>query len=56
MMNFVATIGRNDPCPCKSGKKFKKCCLPAHQALATQQRKTGVDAILSAEGVMPRRE
>jgi hypothetical protein len=21
-------IGRNDPCPCDSGKKFKKCCLP----------------------------
>lgn len=20
-------IGRNDPCPCKSGKKFKKCCI-----------------------------
>jgi HEAT repeat protein len=20
-------IGRNDPCPCKSGKKHKKCCL-----------------------------
>lgn len=20
--------GRNDPCPCGSGKKFKKCCLP----------------------------
>ena len=20
-------IGRNDPCPCLSGKKFKKCCL-----------------------------
>lgn len=19
-------IGRNDPCPCLSGKKFKKCC------------------------------
>jgi hypothetical protein len=19
-------IGRNDPCPCKSGKKYKKCC------------------------------
>lgn len=19
-------IGRNDPCPCKSGRKFKKCC------------------------------
>lgn len=20
-------IGRNDPCPCKSGAKFKNCCL-----------------------------
>jgi uncharacterized protein len=19
-------IGRNDPCPCGSGKKFKRCC------------------------------
>jgi uncharacterized protein YecA (UPF0149 family) len=19
-------IQRNDPCPCKSGKKYKKCC------------------------------
>jgi hypothetical protein len=22
-------IGRNDPCPCDSGKKFEKCCLNA---------------------------
>lgn len=22
-------IGRNDPCPCGSGKKYKKCCLNA---------------------------
>ena len=22
----VSKIGRNDPCPCGSGKKFKKCC------------------------------
>jgi SEC-C motif-containing protein len=20
--------GRNDPCPCESGEKFKKCCAP----------------------------
>ena len=20
-------IGRNDPCPCGSGKKYKNCCL-----------------------------
>lgn len=23
----VEKVGRNDPCPCGSGKKFKKCCL-----------------------------
>jgi uncharacterized protein YecA (UPF0149 family) len=21
-----STAGRNDPCPCGSGRKFKKCC------------------------------
>ncbi len=21
-------VGRNDPCPCGSGQKFKKCCMP----------------------------
>ena len=20
-------VGRNEPCPCGSGKKFKRCCL-----------------------------
>lgn len=24
-------IGRNDPCPCGSGKKYKKCCLGKEQ-------------------------
>ena len=23
----TAKIGRNDPCPCGSGRKYKKCCL-----------------------------
>lgn len=23
----TSTIGRNDPCPCGSGKKYKKCCI-----------------------------
>jgi len=23
----MAKIGRNTPCPCGSGKKYKKCCL-----------------------------
>jgi SEC-C motif len=26
--------GRNDPCPCRSGKKYKKCCLNKDQAIS----------------------
>jgi hypothetical protein len=26
-------VGRNDPCPCGSGKKFKRCCLGLSAAL-----------------------
>jgi hypothetical protein len=26
-MHETAPVGRNDPCPCGSGKKYKKCCL-----------------------------
>ncbi|MGD0470183.1 MAG: SEC-C metal-binding domain-containing protein [Terriglobales bacterium] len=22
----ASKLGRNDPCPCGSGKKYKKCC------------------------------
>ncbi|MDQ3814956.1 MAG: SEC-C metal-binding domain-containing protein [Armatimonadota bacterium] len=28
-----AKVGRNDPCPCGSGKKYKKCCLPKEQGV-----------------------
>jgi preprotein translocase subunit SecA len=24
-------VGRNDPCPCGSGKKYKKCCFPKYE-------------------------
>ena len=27
-VNPWRNVGRNDPCPCGSGRKFKKCCLP----------------------------
>jgi hypothetical protein len=27
--NPLRHVGRNDPCPCGSGKKYKKCCLAA---------------------------
>ena len=26
IVNKAEKVGRNDPCPCGSGKKFKKCC------------------------------
>ena len=26
-VSSLPTAGRNDPCPCGSGKKYKKCCL-----------------------------
>lgn len=29
VQNPLRAVGRNDPCPCGSGKKFKKCCLAA---------------------------
>ncbi|WP_026016950.1 SEC-C metal-binding domain-containing protein, partial [Catenovulum agarivorans] len=25
--SLTTKVGRNDPCPCGSGKKYKKCCL-----------------------------
>ena len=38
----MAKPGRNDPCHCGSGKKYKKCCQPKddeaeRQAIAQQQ-------------------
>jgi hypothetical protein len=27
----ASKTNRNDPCPCGSGKKYKKCCMPMHE-------------------------
>ena len=29
-------VGRNEPCPCGSGKKYKKCCLASDEAARTR--------------------
>jgi hypothetical protein len=34
----MATIGRNAPCPCGSGRKYKRCCHAAAERLARQAR------------------
>ena len=31
-MREAPKVGRNDPCPCGSGKKYKKCCLAEDEA------------------------
>ena len=33
----MAKPGRNDPCPCGSGNKYKKCCLAKEEAVAREQ-------------------
>jgi hypothetical protein len=41
-------VGRNDPCPCGSGKKYKKCCLGKQrqeQAVAAQRFPIGAVAL-----------
>ena len=45
-------VGRNEPCPCGSGKKFKKCCIdkpeykwhPPEPKEPTRPRTLGIDA------------
>jgi len=34
-----AKVGRNDPCPCGSGKKYKKCCQDAVRTTHAQESK-----------------
>ena len=34
----MAKIGRNDPCSCGSGKKYKRCCLAVDQAAQAAAR------------------
>lgn len=38
MEEFAVTVGRNDPCPCGSGRKYKKCHLAADEAPRAAER------------------
>lgn len=44
----LMSTGRNDPCPCGSGKKFKACCLPLGRRLASSDE-------IPPEGDLPTR-
>ncbi len=41
-------VGRNDPCPCGSGLKFKKCCADKPQAAASPIPGLGWDEFLGS--------
>lgn len=42
---------RNDPCPCGSGKKYKKCCMNNSQPVSGLQRLKNVRQISSVPGI-----
>ncbi len=42
----IPTFGRNDPCPCGSGKRFKRCCLGKEESLASSRGATGASTEL----------
>ena len=45
IMNIVRhNPGRNDPCPCESGKKYKKCHLGEVESPENPLRRTSLDA------------
>ena len=52
----VAKIGRNDPCPCGGGKKYKKCCEGRdHAEAAERARSTQQQLDLAALAAVPMR-
>ena len=40
-------VGRNDPCPCGSGKKYKKCCMLRDEANVADAQSAESDTIHS---------
>jgi hypothetical protein len=54
--NPYKDVGRNDPCPCGSGKKFKKCCLgktEAHPPAAASGSRKISDLLPALRAALP---
>jgi len=45
------SVSRNDPCPCGSGKKYKKCCLGADEEKRRQHNRMLRNIALGIVGV-----
>ena len=46
----MASVGRNAPCPCGSGAKYKKCCLTKDEREAALRRMSSVSSWLPDSG------
>jgi hypothetical protein len=49
--SVMSKVGRNDPCPCGSGKKFKRRCL---ERMDAEERSARLQA--ESDGLAPRHE
>lgn len=50
----MAKIGRNEPCPCGSGLKYKQCCLQRNQGMTLRSRLLAlfIGAVLVAGAIL----
>lgn len=46
-------LGRNDPCPCNSGRKYKKCCQRAHRTQREAEKHSAAVEDLIDESTHP---
>jgi len=54
MAQINVRVGRNDPCPCGSGRKYKQCCLAKDEAAAAVARaKAAEEAAVPAPEAEP---
>ncbi len=49
----MSNIHRNDPCPCGSGKKYKKCCGKTEAQLVQERHKGLKSRIVSQPAASP---
>ncbi len=47
----IARPGRNEPCHCGSGRKYKRCCLEKDNAEASAARKAAAEAVQQSSAV-----
>jgi len=52
---LLEKLGRNDLCPCGSGRKFKKCCLRHRRIRRSTQRSlfSGIENTAAGQAVPP---